>query len=272
VAVDEHTIEVAGEPVYYRDAPGDGPTVLYLHSVPTSSDDWVQFLERGGGLAPDLLGFGRSSKAGSLEYTLPAYVEFLEHFLEAVDAGNLIIAGHGWGGAVALSFAQRHPQRVDGLVLIDAVPLLDGFQWPRIVRRWRMLGVGELIMGSVNRWLLARTLRSGAAAPESWTDARVTATWEQFDQGTQRAILRLHRSIDPAGLAAAGADLEQLWMPALVIWGERDPWLAPTFADAYGRRLQRAQVAHVADAGHWPWLDQPAVVDRVLAFTRAPAS
>ena len=89
------------------------------------------------------------------------------------------------------------------------------------------LGVGELVMGSVNQWLLARTLRSGAASPEAWTDARIAAVWEQFDQGTQRAILRLHRSIDPAGLAAAGADLEQLWMPALVVWGERDPWLAP---------------------------------------------
>ena len=157
-------------------------------------------------------------------------------------------------------------------MLIDAVPLLDGFQWPRIVRRWRMLGVGELVMGSVNQWLLARTLRSGATSPEAWTDARIAAAWEQFDQGTQRAILRLHRSIDPVGLAAAGADLEQLWMPALVVWGERDPWLAPAFADAYGRRLPGARVEHIADAGHWPWLDQPAVVDRVQAFTGGLAS
>ncbi len=272
MAVDEHTIEVAGEAVFYRDAPGNGPTVLYLHSVPTSSDDWVEFLERGGGLAPDLLGFGRSSKAGNLVYTLPAYVEFLERFLESVDADDLIVVGHGWGAAVGLSFAQRHPHRVQGLVLIDAVPLLDGFQWPRIVRRWRALGVGELVMGSVNQWLLARTLRSGAASPEAWTEARIATAWEQFDQGTQRAILRLHRSIDPAGLAAAGADLEQLWMPALVVWGERDPWLAPAFADAYGRRLPRAQVERITDAGHWPWLDQPAVVDRVLAFTSGLAS
>jgi pimeloyl-ACP methyl ester carboxylesterase len=80
-------------------------------------------------------------------------------------------------------------------------------------------------------------------------------------------MLRLHRSIDPAGLAAAGAHLDELWMPALVLWGERDPWLAPAFADAYGRRLPRAQVEHIDQAGHWPWLDQPAVVDRVAAFT-----
>ncbi|HXO10157.1 MAG TPA: alpha/beta fold hydrolase, partial [Solirubrobacteraceae bacterium] len=131
MAVDEHTIEVAGEPVFYRDAPGDGPTVLYLHSVPTSSDDWVPFLERGGGLAVDLLGFGRSSKAGNLAYTLPDYVTFVEGFLDVVEVGSVVVVGHGWGAAIGLAFAQRRPERVQGLVLIDAIPLLDGFQWPK---------------------------------------------------------------------------------------------------------------------------------------------
>ncbi|HXO10202.1 MAG TPA: alpha/beta hydrolase, partial [Solirubrobacteraceae bacterium] len=158
-------------------------------------------------------------------------------------------------------------ERVQGLVLIGAIPLLDGFQWPKIVRRWRMFGFGELLMGSANRWLLARTLRAGAVSPQAWSDARISAVLDQFDQGTQRAILRLHRSIDPAGLAAAGADLEQLWMPELVLWGDCDPWLAPSFADAYGRRLSGSQVEHIPQAGHWPWLDQPSVVERVTSFT-----
>ena len=54
-------------------------------------------------------------------------------------------------------------------------------------------------------------------------------------------------------------------MPALVIWGERDPWLARArrgLRDA----LPNATLERVADAGHWPWLDQPAVIDRVARF------
>ena len=56
-------------PVFWRSAPatGGGATPLYLHGVPTSSDDWVPFLERTGGIAPDLPGFGRSGKPGYLE-------------------------------------------------------------------------------------------------------------------------------------------------------------------------------------------------------------
>lgn len=95
--------------MFYRSAPAVGPCPLYLHGVPTSSDDWTPFLELSGGLAVDLLGFGRSSKAGNLKYTLPAYTDFIETFLSATDTGSVALIGHGWGAAVGLAFAQRHP-------------------------------------------------------------------------------------------------------------------------------------------------------------------
>jgi pimeloyl-ACP methyl ester carboxylesterase len=266
VGVDEHTIEVAGASVFYRRAPASDSEVLYLHSVPTSSDDWDALLELSGGLAPDLPGFGRTSKAGHLEYSLPAYALFVERFLDALAVGEVALVGHGWGAAIALLFAQRHPERVTRLAIIDAVPLLDGFEWPGIVRWLRRPGIGELLMGSVNRWLLARVLRQASATPAAWPDARVGAVWEQFDQGTQRAILRLHRSIDVPALAASGAGLADVRQPALVVWGDQDPWLAPAFADAYGQRLPHADVQRVTGAGHWPWLDDPALARRVAGF------
>ncbi len=61
--MDEHTIDVGGTPVFYRRRAG--ADVLYLHSVPTSSDDWKDLLARTGGIAPDLPGFGRSGKAAN---------------------------------------------------------------------------------------------------------------------------------------------------------------------------------------------------------------
>lgn len=266
MGVDEHTIEVAGASVFYRRAPASTGEVLYLHSVPTSSDDWPELLELTGGLAPDLLGFGRTSKAGNLDYALPAYAEFVERFLDALDVDEVAVVGHGWGAAIGLLFAQRHPERVTRLAVIDALPLLDGFQWPAVAQWLRRPGIGELIMGSVNRRLLARTLRRASATPAAWPDARVSAVWEQFDQGTQRAILRLHRSVDAPALAASGAGLAGLEQPALIVWGDEDPWLPSTFADAYARHLPHATVEHVPGAGHWPWLDQPALAQRLAAF------
>ena len=268
VAVAEHTIELAGTPVFYRRAPDAATTVLYLHSAPTSSDDWLPFLERSGGLAPDLLGFGRSGKGGNLVYTLPAYARFLESVLRAAGVERVTVVGHGWGAAIGLAFAQRHPEQIERLVILDAVPLLDDFRWPKLIRGLQRPAVGELAMGSVNRRLLARALRAGTVNPEAWTDERVELVWEQFDQGTQRAILRLHRSVDAAGLAAAGDQLGALRRPALVVWGEQDPWLAPSLGQAYTRRLPQAELELVTGAGHWPWLDQPWVIERVTDFAR----
>ncbi len=89
---------------------------------------------------------------------------------------------------------------------------------------------------------------------------------EHFDQGTQRAILRLYRSSPPEVLAAAGAGLGRLQMPALVVWGMRDPYIPARFGRAYADALPDAELLELADAGHWPWLDRPDLLERVTGF------
>ena len=121
-------------------------------------------------------------------------------------------------------------------------------------------------MGSIPRWYLWRILRRGCARDEALSRERLRAVWSHFDQGTQRAILRLYRATSERDLAAAGADLGQLPMPALVLWGEQDPWLQPELADAYGQRLARAKVERIQAAGHWPWLDDSSAAERIAEF------
>ena len=271
--VDEHTIELAGVPVFYRRAQrdaeatgGGGATILYLHGVPTSSDDWIPFLERTGGVAPDLIGFGRSGKGGHLEYSLESLTSFVDNFVDNLGLGRrLQLVLHDWGGAVGLRLAMRAPERIERIVLFNSVPLVPGFRWHRYARLWRRQFVGELTMGVTTKKFLARSLREGSLSPEAFPDQRIDEIWHQFDQGTQRAILRLYRSADEETLAAAGAELDTLPEPALVIWGDKDPWIAATFGETIAKRLSHATLENV-DAGHWPWLDQPAVVDRVAEF------
>jgi pimeloyl-ACP methyl ester carboxylesterase len=121
-------------------------------------------------------------------------------------------------------------------------------------------------MGATSRRRLQRELRKATVRRDAWSRARLNAVWEQFDQGTQRALLRLHRAVDEVRLVELSAQLDRLSAPALVVWGERDPWFAPELADAYGAALPNATVARIPEAGHWPWLDQPQVIDRVAEF------
>jgi pimeloyl-ACP methyl ester carboxylesterase len=271
--VSDHSGEIDGLPVFWRSAPapgdsGGGAVPLYLHGVPNNSDDWLAFLARTGGLAPDLPGFGRSGKPGSRLFTIDEFDRFIERFLAQTGTERVELVMHDWG-AVGLAFAQRLPARVERLVIINAVPLLPGYRWHRTARLWRTPVLGELVMGATSRPLLRLLSREANAAPGPMPDAWLDSVLDHFDQGTQRAILRLYRSSPPAVLEAAGERLGSLNVPALVAWGMKDPYIPARFGRAYADTLPRAELLELPDAGHWPWLDRPDLVDRVAGFLSA---
>ena len=245
---------VAGIDLHWRVA-GDAP-ILYLHGVPAAGWHWEPFLARTGGIAPDLPGFGRSGKPADFDYTIAGYDRFIESFCDELGLERLTLVMHDWG-SVGLAFAQRLPARVDRLVLTSCVPFVPGYRWHRVARAWRTRGVGEWVIGATTRGLLRRYL------PRSLADE----SWPYFDQGTQRAILRLYRTSPEDRLAEAGAGLGRIDCPALVVHGDDDPFVPARFADDYAAALGgRTIVEHVPEAGHWPWHDDPGVVERVAAF------
>ncbi len=281
--ISEHNARIGELPVFWRSAPtrADGhgeeeplngerkPPVLYLHGAPTSSDDWLPFLARSGGLAPDLPGFGRSGKPGHFQYTIAGYERFIEQYLDLVEVERVRLVVHDWG-AVGLAFAQRHPERIERLVVMNAVPLLPGYSWHRVARAWRTPLLGELVMGSTTRWTLRRATREANATPGPLPEAWLDTVLDHFDQGTQRAILRLYRSAPSEALARAGSELGRIQAPALVVWGARDPYIPVRFAGEYARALGDAQLLELPDAGHWWWLDRPDAIDRVIGFLDSP--
>ncbi len=268
--VDEHTITLNDSPVFYRSASAAGPsTPLFIHGVPTSSDDWTPLLERTGGIAPDLFGFGRSGKGGQLDYTPHALAGFLSALAAHLKLGQLDLVAHGWGIVAAARLAASDPHRVRRLVLISPPAVLPGWRWRWIQRAWRTPVLGELAMGSTTRLLLGRALRRASASPTAWPAQRVEEVWRQFDQGTQRAILRLHRAWTMERARALEAALTSLPMPALVIWGDTDPWCRPEVVQAFADLLPQARLERIPGAGHWPWLDVPDVAERVSAWLAA---
>ena len=273
-SISDHTGELDGLPLFWRSAPppdsassasADAATPLYLHGVPTNSDDWLAFLERTGGLAPDLPGFGRTGKANNLDYTIPGYAAFVERYLDFLGVERVSLVVHDWG-VVGLAFAQAHPERIERLVILNAVPFLPGYRWHRIARVWRTPLLGELAMGSLGRHTLRYASKESNVTPGPLPEAWLDTVLDHFDQGTPRAILRLYRSSPPDVLAAAGARLGELAMPALVVWGAQDPYIPARFGRAYAGALANAELLELPDAGHVPWLDRPDVIDRVTQF------
>ena len=266
--MDERELAIDGLKVFVREAePPSGATpVLYVHGVPTNSDDWLPFLERTGGIALDLPGFGRSDKPSDFDYSLAGYGSFLEAFRARLGLERYSLVAHDWG-AVGLMLAQAAPERVERLVISNTVPLVPGYRWHRIARVWRTPLAGELMMGLSTRWGFKLLSRESTSAEGPAPDDLTERVWRHFDHGTQRAILKLYRSAPPAVLAEAGRDLGALRCPALVLWGADDPYIPSSFAQAHADALGGpAQVEVLEGANHWPWIDRPDALDTVTGF------
>jgi len=263
----EKRAEVGGTEVVWREAPPTTPApVLYLHGVPTSGSDWLPFLAATGGIAPDLPGFGRSGKSAGFDYSIPGYARFLRAFVDQLGLVRISMVVHDWG-SVGLALAQEAPELIERLVVINAVPFLPGYRWHPVARIWRTPILGELFMGTTTKRGTRFIARRTRSVPEEHIDGWIEEHLPNFDHGTQRAILRLYRSAPPDVLARAGERLGEVTAPALVVWGERDPFLPTKFAQAYADALGgETEVDIVERAGHWPFVDRPDLVAQIARF------
>src|SRR4051794_175117 len=240
--------------------------IVYLHGVPQSGEMWKPFVERTGGDAPDLPGFGGTDKPADGDYSFEALGRWVSEYTASLERFSLVV--HDWG-AVGLLAAMERPEAIDRLVIMDAVPFLPGYRWHTVARVWRTRGAGELFMGLSTKWgfkLLANR-QSQTEVPDAVVEEAIEGMWKYFDHGTQRAILRLYRSAPEDALAEAGRNLGRITAPTLVVWGEKEPYIPPKFARAYADAVGGpAEVHLVEDAGHWPWYEKPDVIDRVAEF------
>jgi pimeloyl-ACP methyl ester carboxylesterase len=266
LTVTETILELDDQPVFLRRAGNDPVPTVFLHALGTSSFDWLAPLAIGGGIAADLPGFGRSGKRGDLDYSLAGHVRFLGRLLDALDLDRVRLCGHDWGAAVCLAWAAAQPTRVQRLVVVDAVPLLGGFRWGGPARFARMPLVGPVAVGAASRPILKRVSRRASATPGPMPAAFLESVSEGFDLGTERATRLLLRHAHPDVLARAGEKLGAIGAPALVVWGEHDPWIPARFGQGLAAALGDATLELVPGAGHWPWIDQPEVGARIVEF------
>ena len=119
---------------------GAGDPVVFLHGNPTSSYLWRNVIPHVEGLgrclAPDLVGMGDSGKAPTGSYRFVDHARYLDAWFDALGlTKNVTLVGHDWGSALGFSWAYRYPDRVKGLVYLEAiVKPLTWEEWPEPAR------------------------------------------------------------------------------------------------------------------------------------------
>ncbi|MBZ0325591.1 MAG: haloalkane dehalogenase [Alphaproteobacteria bacterium] len=119
---------------------GAGDPIVLLHGNPTSSYLWRNVIHEleglGRCLAPDLVGMGESGKAPDGSYRFVDHVRYLDAWFDAVvPEGQVTLLLHDWGSALGFHWAHRHPDRVRGLVYMEAIVRpVTWDEWPESAR------------------------------------------------------------------------------------------------------------------------------------------
>ena len=143
-----HTLTSAGHTLHYLDG-GSGETLVLLHGIFAEKDHWVDFARpltpHYRVLAPDLPGFGESTRLPDMNYSYAEQVEFLKGFMDRLGLQRVHLGGSSMGGTIAALFAIRYPERVASVALIGAPhglrtptpsemdPMVDKGQSPLVV-------------------------------------------------------------------------------------------------------------------------------------------
>ena len=260
------SLVIQGVNVYMTDC-GSGSPILFLHGAPDSAEMWSSVIEhlkdQHRCFAPDLPGFGRSPAPADFTCSLENMARFLNEFIEEAAIPtplNLVVAN--FGATYGLSWAETYPQKVGRLAIVGGSNFSSRYRWHGAARLLRIPLLGEVAMATVTLSSQEKMMRQSAPLvnPEY---VRESYALSLAKPETRRMMLKLYRSVNPKDFVGREDRLHNLTAhaPTLVLWGDKDPFIAPEYADQFGS----AHVEHFPQNGHWLALESPRIVAQRLA-------
>jgi pimeloyl-ACP methyl ester carboxylesterase len=263
------TISVDGMNVAYSDT-GDGPPVLLLHGWPTSSYLWreigPQLASEHRVIAPDLPGFGASSKPVGARYSFEFFERTLDALADQLGLEQIGLAVHDLGGPVGVHWALGRPGRVSRLALLNTL-LYPEFS-PAVVEFVTTLLDPVRREELVSPAGLTEVMRLGVSDPAALPDETLAAVRAPFDTPEARqALAEAGIGLAPKGFEEIARGLPELDMPVLGLYGAEDrilPDVAETFARVK-RDLPHAEIVALPGVGHFLQEEAPEPVAARLA-------
>jgi pimeloyl-ACP methyl ester carboxylesterase len=258
------TIQVDGLSIFYREAgPKDAPTLLLLHGLPSSSRMFEPLFTRLSDhyhlVAPDYPGFGNSDwpDPRKFAYTFDHIAEVMNHFTVAVGLTKYSLYMQDYGGPVGFRMVLQNPERVESLIVQDAVAHNSGLgaNWKTRRAFWADRAANEDAL-RVNLLSLA-TARSRHVGddpnverhdPDLWTDEFYFLN--QPGQVEIQSDLFYDYRTNVENYPKWQAWMQQKQPRLLVIWGKYEASFDPSEPEAYRRDVPQAEI-HIVDGGHF---------------------
>jgi pimeloyl-ACP methyl ester carboxylesterase len=261
--------------------PEGGPLIILLHGFPEYWGGWRKLYPAlaEAGLRvwmPDQRGYNLSDKPAAMpDYNLDILIQDILGLIEASGQERVIVLGHDWGGVVAWWLANKHPEKVEKLIILNC-PHHRVFAeesrtvWQQRLKIWYMFffqipRLPEFLLGLGNHAILAALMRR-SSRPGSFSEGDIAdyrGAWGQ--PGAIRAMLNWYRAMFQT--KPARPDSWRIQVPTLIIWGKQDGVLRWQMAEASAKLCDSAEVVYIDEATHWVASDAPAAVsEHILRF------
>ena len=252
-------INVDGARVHYQEF-GDAskPPIILIHGFTASVYVWkttAPMLADAGFhvIAVDLLGFGYSEKPSWFDYSIQAQARMISRFMNRVGIGRATVVGNSYGGAVALNLTLDYPERVEKLVLVDAVCNDEPKNHP-ILKLAKIRGIGEIITPFlIDSKTFLRNRMSGTLAKAN----HHLITGERIDS-IRRPLIAAdgHRSVLATSRNWNAKHLERdahlINQPTLIIWGDQDKVIPIRHGHKLHEEILNSRFVILKDCGHVP--------------------
>jgi len=263
------TTSVNGVELYYE-THGDGPPVLLIHGLGSSTRDWepqvAALATRFRVITFDVRGHGRSEKPRQ-RYSVKLFADDTAALIRALDVGPVHVIGISMGGMIAFQLAVDAPELVRSLVIVNSGPAMPIKTLSQRLMIWTRIAIvrvqGMRKMGEV----LAQRL---LPKPEHATiRAQFIARWAENDPVAYLSALKglVNWSVMDA--------LPRIERPVLVLTGDLD-YTPVAFKQAYTAMMKHAELVVIDDARHFAPIERPepfnAALLAFLARVSAPAS
>src|ERR1700757_2188600 len=272
------TIQINGLSIFYREAGSkDAPTILLLHGLPSSSRMYEPLFSRLADryhlIAPDYPGFGHSDWPDPTQfaYTSDRFAEVMNHFTEAIALPRYTLYMQDYGGPVGFRIALSHHDRINALIVQNAVAHNEGLGaiWKTRRAFWADRAANEkALRTSLLSLATTRTRHVGQDPnverydPDLWTDE--FAFLNQPGQAEIQSDLFYDYRTNVYSYPKWQAWLREKQPRLLVIWGKYDLSFDLGEPERYRKDVPNAEV-HILDAGHFA-LDTGA--DEIAALVR----
>ena len=246
-----------GLTVHYRDeGPRDAPAIVLLHGSNADLHTWdawtAALTDRYRVVRFDQIGHGLTGADPKLDYSPANFAEDVGRMADKLGLKRFIVAGNSMGGGIALGYALRHAERLDGLVLVDSAGS------PRVGEVKGNIGF-TLARNPAGGWLMARitprslvdqSLRQTVLNQAIVTEAMVDRYWELLRFPGNRAATVARFSQPMRSFAAT--DLARLPTPVLIQWGEGDPLIPLAAGQWLHQAIPGSRMIVYPGIGHIP--------------------